>query len=139
MTSSATGLGLTSSRASSSGASRRNAEAAPDAAVGALEIEPPEELAEHRVFRPAAQRAYEVAKVADGAYRVTGKGIERLVARYDLDNEDALAYLERRLRGIGVIRRARGRRIRAGRRGRDRRGRVRPRSGVTGAHCGARI
>jgi GTP-binding protein len=62
------------------------------------------ELAEHRVFRPAADRAYEVVKVTDGAYRVTGKGIERLVARYDLDNEDALAYLERRLRGIGVIR-----------------------------------
>jgi GTP-binding protein len=30
--------------------------------------------------------------------------VERLVARYDLDNEDALAHLERRLRGIGVIR-----------------------------------
>jgi GTPase len=62
------------------------------------------ELAEHRVFRPAADRAYQVVKVTDGAYRVTGKGIERLVARYDLDNDDALAYLERRLRGIGVIR-----------------------------------
>jgi GTPase len=64
----------------------------------------PEELAEHRVFRPAARRAYRVVKVADGTYRVTGEGIERLVARYDLDNDDALAYLERRLRGIGVIR-----------------------------------
>jgi GTP-binding protein len=62
------------------------------------------ELAEHRVFRPAADRAYKVVKVGDGAYRVTGKGIERLIARYDIDNEDALAYLERRLRGIGVIR-----------------------------------
>ncbi len=61
-------------------------------------------LAQHRVFRPAADRAYQVVKVTDGAYRVTGKGIERLVARYDLDNDDALAYLERRLRGIGVIR-----------------------------------
>ncbi len=28
----------------------------------------------------------------------------KLVARYDLDNEDALAHLERRLRGLGVIR-----------------------------------
>jgi GTP-binding protein len=63
-----------------------------------------EELAEHRVFRPAASRAYEVAKVGDGVYRVSGQGIERLVARYDLENADALAYLERRLRGIGVIR-----------------------------------
>jgi GTP-binding protein len=34
---------------------------------------------------------------------VSGRGIERLVARYDLDNEEALAHLERRLRGIGVI------------------------------------
>jgi GTP-binding protein len=63
-----------------------------------------EEFAEHRVFRPAARRAYQVAKVGDRVYRVTGQGIERLVARYDLDNADALAYLERRLRGIGVIR-----------------------------------
>jgi GTPase len=68
------------------------------------ETQPDDELAEHRVFRPAARRAYRVEKVADGTYRVTGEGIERLVARYDLDNEDALAYLERRLRGIGVIR-----------------------------------
>ena len=37
------------------------------------------------------------------SYRVSGPGIERLVARYDLDNEDAIAHLERRLRGIGVI------------------------------------
>jgi GTPase len=63
-----------------------------------------EEVAEHRVFRPAAGRSYEVSKVGDRVYRVTGRGIERLVARYDLDNADALAYLERRLRGIGVIR-----------------------------------
>jgi GTP-binding protein len=61
------------------------------------------EVAEHRVFRPAADRSWSVERVGDRAFRVTGRGIERLVARYDLDNEDALAYLERRLRGIGVI------------------------------------
>ena len=60
--------------------------------------------AEPLEFRPAAQRAYQVAKVGDRVYRVSGRGVERLVARYDLDNADALAYLERRLRGIGVIR-----------------------------------
>jgi GTP-binding protein len=76
-----------------------------DATEAAIEVAlPDEELAEHRVFRPAAPRAYKVAKVGDRVYRVTGQGIERLVARYDLDNADALAYLERRLRGIGVIR-----------------------------------
>ena len=61
------------------------------------------EVAEHRVFRPAADRGWRVERLGDGSFRVSGRGIERLVARYDLDNEDALAYLERRLRGIGVI------------------------------------
>jgi GTP-binding protein len=60
-------------------------------------------LAEHQVFRPAADRAYTVERAGEHAYRVSGKGIDRLVARYDLDNDDALAHLERRLRGIGVI------------------------------------
>ncbi len=63
-----------------------------------------EDLAEHRVFHPAAGRVFEVARVGEGSYRVSGQGIERLLLRYDLDNEDALAHLERRLRGIGVIR-----------------------------------
>jgi GTP-binding protein len=62
-----------------------------------------EELAEHRTFRPAADRAYRVERVGERSYRVTGPGIERLLARYDLGNDDALAHLERRLRGIGVI------------------------------------
>jgi GTPase len=61
------------------------------------------ELAEHRVFRPAARRAYTVERTGEGSFNVTGAGVERLVARYDLDNEEALAHLERRLRGIGVI------------------------------------
>jgi GTP-binding protein len=60
-------------------------------------------LAAHRVFRPAADRAWRVERVGDRSFRVSGHGIERLVARYDLANEDALAYLERRLRGIGVM------------------------------------
>jgi GTP-binding protein len=34
---------------------------------------------------------------------VRGPGIERLVARHDLENEESLAYLEGRLRAIGVI------------------------------------
>ncbi len=65
---------------------------------------PVEQLPEHRVFRPAAERAYEVRRVTEHTFAVTGRGIERLVARYDLDNEEALVHLERRLRGIGVIR-----------------------------------
>jgi len=32
-----------------------------------------------------------------------GERVRRLLARFDLDNEEALAHLERRLRGIGVL------------------------------------
>ena len=39
----------------------------------------------------------------DEAFRVTGRGVEMLVARHDLSNLEALAYLEQRLREIGVI------------------------------------
>jgi GTPase len=60
-------------------------------------------LAEHRVFRPAGDRGFRVQQIGEGSYRVSGRGVERLVARYDLDNDEAMAHLERRLRGIGVI------------------------------------
>jgi GTP-binding protein len=63
-----------------------------------------EQLAEHQVFLPRSDRAYRVERVSENSYRVSGPGVERLLARYDLDNEDALAHLERRLRGIGVMR-----------------------------------
>ncbi len=62
------------------------------------------ELAEHRVFRPAASRAYTVQRTGEHSWRVSGAGVERLLARYDLENDEALAHLERRLRGIGVLR-----------------------------------
>jgi GTP-binding protein len=61
------------------------------------------EPAEHRVFRPAADRGWRVERVGEGSFRVVGRGIERLLARYDLDNDDALAHLEGRLKGLGVI------------------------------------
>ena len=66
--------------------------------------EPLDSLPEHRVFRPAPRRGFTVTEIDSGHFRVEGDGVERLVARYDLDNEDALAHLERRLRGLGVIR-----------------------------------
>jgi GTPase len=63
-----------------------------------------ETLAEHRVFRPTPARSFRVVQLGPGSFAVEGKGVDRLVARYDLDNEDAMAHLERRLKGIGVIR-----------------------------------
>jgi GTP-binding protein len=59
--------------------------------------------AEHRVYRPGEEEGFEVVPEGDGRYRVVGRGIELLVARHDLENEEALDYLEGRLREIGVI------------------------------------
>jgi GTP-binding protein len=62
-----------------------------------------EELAEHMVFRPAAATGFSVERAGPRSFVVRGKGIERLLARYDADNDDAMAYVEGRLRRIGVL------------------------------------
>jgi GTP-binding protein len=62
-----------------------------------------EDLAEYMVFRPAAGKGFQVQRTGEGAFAVRGRGIERLLQRYDIENEDAMAYLEERLRRIGVL------------------------------------
>ena len=71
---------------------------APVAAEAAGEFE-----AEHRVYRPAGEGGYWIEREDDGAFRVMGRGVELLFERHDTSNEEALAYLEQRLREIGVI------------------------------------
>jgi GTP-binding protein len=65
---------------------------------------PAEPAATHRVYRPGAAEAFRVVRTTDGAFRVEGEGVERLIARHDMGNEEALRYLEERLRSLGVIR-----------------------------------
>jgi GTP-binding protein len=62
-----------------------------------------QELAEHMVFRPTAGNGFRVETLGEGSFAVRGRGIERLLERFDVDNEDAMAYLEGRLRRIGVL------------------------------------
>jgi GTPase len=62
-----------------------------------------DEVAEFQVFRPARGRAFEVERTGDGAFRVTGEAVDRLIARHDLENDEALAHVENRLRRMGVI------------------------------------
>jgi GTP-binding protein len=64
----------------------------------------PAELAEHLTFRPAGGRGFRIERTEEGVYRVLGDGIDLLLARHDLDNDEALAHVESRLRQIGVIR-----------------------------------
>jgi GTPase len=60
--------------------------------------------ATHRVYRPGQGEAYSVERTGPGAFRVEGERIERLIARHDVDNDEALRYVEERLRALGVIR-----------------------------------
>jgi GTP-binding protein len=64
----------------------------------------PAELAEHLTFRPGGGRGFRIERTDEGAYRVLGEGIDLLLARHDLENDEALAHVESRLRQIGVIR-----------------------------------
>ena len=59
--------------------------------------------AEHIVYRPEGDQGFDVERVEDGVFEVRGRGIELLVARHDLENPEALAYLEQRLGDIGVL------------------------------------
>jgi GTP-binding protein len=62
-----------------------------------------EQLAEHMLFRPVAKDGFSVEQIGPGAFAVRGRRIERLLQRFDVDNEDAMAYVEARLRRLGVI------------------------------------
>jgi GTPase len=64
---------------------------------------PGEQLPEHVVLRPAQASGFSVERLAPHSFAVRGRGIELLLARYDVDNEDAMAYFEERLRRIGVL------------------------------------
>jgi GTPase len=66
--------------------------------------EPAETPATHRVYRPGRGDAFRIERAPSGAYRIAGEGVERLIARHDLDNDEALRYVEERLRTLGVIR-----------------------------------
>jgi len=46
-----------------------------------------------------------VVRVGDGAFEVSGDEVERITVMTDLDNEEAVRYLHRRLERMGVIRR----------------------------------
>jgi GTP-binding protein len=103
VTSSATGLGLDELRAE---LLRRVPVAEPVAVdePSTLGVRDADALADHRVFRPATRGTFAVEQLDEGAWKVTGDVIDRLVARHDLENEEALAHVERRLHRLGVIR-----------------------------------
>jgi GTP-binding protein len=105
-TSSATGAGIAElSNELLRGVAPRALEAVgADAATDMRGAMAEDELPEHVVLRPAEQAGFRVERLGPRRFAVHGRGIERLVERYDVENDDALAYLEERLRRIGVLR-----------------------------------
>jgi GTP-binding protein len=95
VTSSATGLGLDEVR----GELLQRVPVAEPEPEGAGE----DEVADFAVFRPAAAREFSISRESDGTWVVTGDAVERLIARFDLENEEAQAHVERRLGRMGVI------------------------------------
>ncbi len=71
-----------------------------EAAGAGVEPEPSQERTVYK-FRPKSGKGFEVTRDQDG-FRVSGEGVEKLVARTDLDSHEALAYLQKRLRTMGV-------------------------------------
>jgi GTP-binding protein len=67
-------------------------------------VDEPGDLAEHMTFRPAADRGFKVSRLDDGSFRVAGRGMDALIGRYDLENDEALAHVEHTLERIGVVR-----------------------------------
>jgi GTP-binding protein len=61
-------------------------------------------LAEHMVFRPTPRGGFSVERVRPGVFAVRGATVERLLRRFDVENEEAMGYVEGRLRRLGVLR-----------------------------------
>ncbi len=52
-------------------------------------------------YRPKSGKGFEITREEDG-FRVKGIGVEKLVARTDLGNPEAVAYLQKRMRTLGI-------------------------------------
>jgi GTP-binding protein len=64
--------------------------------------EAPEEQQDLLVIRAEPKGPGFTIALSDGVWQVSGKGVERLVSRFDPYNPDALRYLQRTLKRIGL-------------------------------------
>ena len=59
--------------------------------------------ATHKIYRPGEADEIRVERLPSGTFAVRGQRPERLIARHDVSNEEAMRYVEERLRTLGVI------------------------------------
>ena len=68
------------------------------------EVSGEDDVAEFAVFRPVKGRpSFDITRGPAGEWIVTGEAVERLFMRWDMENEEAAALVEQRLRRMGVI------------------------------------
>jgi GTP-binding protein len=72
--------------------------------LGGDQLEPTAQMPEHMVYKPVEKDGFAVEQVEAGVFAVRGKGIELLMHRFDIGNDEALRHVEQRLKTIGVIR-----------------------------------
>jgi GTPase len=98
--SSATGLGLDRLREA---VLRSVPEEAPAPQVRAFDSGEGTFEVEHLTYRPHGEGGYWVEEEGQGTFRIHGHGVEVLFDRFDLNNDEALGYLEARLKEMGVM------------------------------------
>jgi GTP-binding protein len=74
------------------------------AASGTLTGTELDDLPAHQTYKPRSRKGWEVEPMDEGVWRVVGPEVERLIARHDIENEDAMAHVEHRLSKMGVLR-----------------------------------
>lgn len=67
------------------------------------EVQEEDRLADFAVLRPQPAVNFTIDRIGDGDFRVSGESVERLIAQFDIGNEEALSYIEERLERMGVI------------------------------------
>jgi GTP-binding protein len=68
------------------------------------EAEPAALRPEHMVYKPTEKDGFAVEEIESRVFAVRGRGIELLLKRFDVSNDEALRHVENRLKTIGVIR-----------------------------------
>lgn len=92
-----TGEGVDSLKAAIAHKVRELREAAREAAEANVQYDRVWELR-----REQRDNAFEVRKLSDGVFRVSGGRVERMVVQTDWDNEEAIAFLQHRFKKLGV-------------------------------------
>ena len=61
-----------------------------------------DEALERHAEREARERRFDIVREDDGAFRVNGVQVERMVVQTDWENEEAVTFLQHRMKRLGV-------------------------------------